>query len=441
MTLNILLHILMIIFSAYILVLNINKINFFVALNLVMFWLLCIVYHIFGIVHYSWQYSFADLFITNMLILVYIFIFLLMTKYVKVMSFEEFEKVISEFSPRYLHAVLLIYLAFKAYLISKYNLLAANLLANDSILGAHFLEVLLDTLLTYPALGAFFLIIARMSFNFRANFKVISLILCTNFALFHSVVPGGARRFAASVILFCIFIIFRKRRNLHWLKAISVLTACIVMFFAFSVGYQKIRGNFELTHKVTNIDKLVDISTMIFLPTAHYNQLRENFIERESPYKLFYKITYHQMRDLKIANGLIFSQSFYNAIPEVLLQEKGYLNIDTELSAMYGLNKKDLGPTMISILQSELSFIAYVVSPIVYLLLFKALTLVVSNVRNAALFKLSILGLLFLLVFNVETSLTAIITGIRNLLLIGIICLAGLYLSEIANVKKSAPLS
>jgi hypothetical protein len=388
-----------------------------------MFWLFCIVFQLIRIVFNSRQYSFEGLLITGTLVLIYIFMFILMSKYIKILSFDEFLDIVDGLKENFLCTVLAVYLLFKLYLISKYNLLAADILAKSEIVGAHYAEVLLDALLVYPALGAFFLIIAKMALNFKSNFKLLPAFLCANFFLFYVIIPGGARRFAASIILFCILLIFRQSQcNIYRPKLIFSMVLGTLLLWGISDGYQRIRGNFTLTQRLTEIHRIVDIYTFAVKPTAEYDQLGHNILERKSPYELLYEITDHQRKRFQIANGAVLNQSISNAIPRILINDKDYLNIDILLSRMYGLYDLDLGPTLVALLQCEISFIAYLLTPILYLLLFSILTVVTRKFKQSQLLKLSIIGFMFFLVFNVEITLTAVIVGVRNIFLIGIFC-------------------
>lgn len=423
MNLNISLHILLILSSAFILILNRRSINFLINLNLLVFWFFCIVFQLIRIVFNSRQYSFEGLLITGILVLIYIFMFILMSKYIKILSYEEFLDIVDRMNINYLCTILAVYFLFKLYLITKYNLLAANILANSEIIGAHYAEVLLDSLFVYPALGAFFLIIAKMVLNFKSYFKFLPVILCANFILFYSIIPGGARRFAASIILFSILLLFQQRQcKIYRPKLIFSIVLGTVLLWGISDGYQRIRGNFTLTQRLTEIHRIVDIYTLAVEPTAEYDQLGRNILERKSPYELLYEITDHQRKTFQIANGAVFIQSISNAIPRIFITDKDYLNIDILLSRMYGLYDLDLGPTLVAVLQCEISFIAYLITPIFYLLLFSILTVVIRKLKQSQLFKLSIIGFMFFLVFNVEITLTAVIVGVRNIILTGIVC-------------------
>ena len=143
----------------------------------------------------------------------------------------------------------------------------------------------------------------------------------------------------------------------------------------------------------------------------------ENLAERFSPFQVMYAISERQIANFITTNGQIVLQSFYNVIPSAFLPLKETKNADEFIAQAYDLEDTDLPTGILASFQSDTSWAAFVLTPLLMVVLiagYKKLLLISQD----SLSKLVLLGLCILTATYIEALFDAVLVNLRDLMVL-----------------------
>jgi hypothetical protein len=408
---------------------NVKKVSFIVILHIAMFALYILLYQIVSCFKIDNQYDTTQIIITDILLIVYVMCLYFFSHKKYLISADDVLRIVNTISVRYITYIIIIWTIFKIYLISKYGIQAMSALTFREDIGVSYLEILIDSLLTYPAVGAFFIYVIKLAYEPKKNFNLFTLMLWLLFLIVYGLFPGGARRFIAFIALMYLFFYFHKKDYTigSFKNIVAPIIVVVVILLAFE-GYQEVRNNLDIsTGQEISISQAYKLLTTT---SDDYQSLDENLEERPSPYPLIYEITTEQLDGIKLANGAIFTQSLLNVIPSIIFRNKQYINIDNVLADVFNFPPVDLCTTLVVLMQSELWLFGYILAPLVMVVLFRSGTIAIFRCEEYPALSLSLLGFVLLTAFQIETTLDTIINGIRDLaLLFVVVVLANIFIN------------
>ncbi len=330
-----------------------------------------------------------------------------------------------------------LWLFFRIYLLLKYGVASFQLLAVRQDVDASYLEASLNTLLLYLALGAFFAFVVRAGSDLRSVLNPMTALLSASVFVFVCLFSEllSSRRFMLSIlILLGLVLIYRQKESVPRPRILLVVGLLGLMTVGMAEFYQQIRFNLyeaEFIALVSQSD-LLSIGQAILLyfttaPTVQHTIVPvdsfatlENLQERFSPFQVLYVITARQVSELTVTGGALVAQSFHNVIPAIFLSEKENINADHIIAEVFDLEDTDLPTGILVSLQSELAWLAFLVTPVLMFLLiwmYKRL-LVVTRSRTL---QLVCLGLSVLTASYIEALLDAVLVNLRDLLVLIVI--------------------
>jgi hypothetical protein len=321
---------------------------------------------------------------------------------------------------------LLLWLAFKAYLYPRYGLHSFQLLRVRDSVGIPYWEAALNALLGFPALGAFLAFLLRAARSPHVLLKVHlaapALAFFVLFGLTNEV--EGTRRFFAALLVWtaigtCHAARFRLRPR-HVALSAGLLAAAV----GFSEYFQRIRGNMVPMTSSSGTGESLPGFVRYLAPRPEAAVLTlENLHERDNPFRLLYQVTGLQATYRAGTGGALTLQALANVAPALAVEGKSYVSHDDILVATYGLDGNDVTAVPLLSLQSDFSYLAYLLTPLLYVgLVWVYAAALVRGAGGGSLVALGAAGAAFLTVFRVEDGVETLLITLRNF---GAVWLAG----------------
>ena len=346
---------------------------------------------------------------------------------------EELLRAVVDMSPAGLCWLMVGGLAIKAYLLLKYGVVAFALLSTPEATIAS-VDAAVGALAIYPATGAFWATtvvlgcvpgVAR-----RHPILFITWLLFFVWPLLGFGEVGGGRRFIMITVVLAALAAWAYRGYPVSVRVVAALAALSIVTFSLLVYFQAIRTNFEpetiaMLNSRDPGQMLTGIARYLTPPTDAAGIFQENLRERSSPFGVLYDLTDQQVQRLErggqvLAGGKIITQAVYNVIPRVALPTKETVNADEVLAAVFDFPNVDLAAGLVAFAQAELFALAYLVMPLVMVLL---LGLYSRWFRRCAgwslVLRTSVFSVLISTSMYVEAVPDTLLADARHLLLIG----------------------
>jgi hypothetical protein len=343
---------------------------------------------------------------------------------------------IRSLTPTTLALSMIPWLVFRIYLLIKYGAASFQLLALRQEVDASYLEASLNTLLLYPALGAFFAYIIKAVFDPRTLLNPLITALSSFIFLFVCLFSEllSSRRFMFSIlVLIGLILVYRQEASLKMLRPRIFMMGGLLGLITLALAefYQQIRYNlFEPEFlSLINEGDILSIARAVFVyftleasvqhtvvPVESFATV-ENLMERFSPFQVMYAISERQIDDFTTTNGRILLQSFYNVIPSAFLPLKETKNADEFIAEAYDLEDTDLPTGILSSFQSDISWAAFVLTPLLMVVLISGYKKLLLSSQDS-LSKLVLLGLCILTATYVEALFDAVLVNLRDLMLL-----------------------
>lgn len=399
----------------------VGKTNFFAQLHVGIFSVFVLLFEFISSFRIKYEYDFFTLNIQCIFILIYCCLILIISGKANIITFNEFDKICRGTDDKVFYLSMGPYLLLKVYLMNNYGLYAFNVLASDKFVNIPSYYKYLDALLAYPAIGAFFVHVYNVINGKFTKYLTISSTLCLAFLFLYGVFPGGARRFISFLALYSLLVLFYKyKKRINFRQFLYMIIIAVTVFSSFE-WYQSIRGNiFELENKSSV--SAINSYSLLTQKSKIYDTLSENLTERTGPFSLLYDMTSKQIDTDIVSGGAVLWQSILNVIPSNIYADKKYENIDNVLSAIFGFASTDLSTTLVTIMQSEIHLFAYLITPIIFIILLKVSKKLI-NLSGNFLFIMSVIGFVFSIISQVETTLDTLLSSIREVLIIYFLCI------------------
>lgn len=409
--------------------------DFLLSLHLVQFWVLVFLFEGVSLLIADSAYTIEVFILAVTVCLAYMVVFALGFQVIHALTTRSdlpddpvFETALNRLRPKHVFLVLGVWLAFKTYLVVKYGEVGFNILATRQAIGADVLDVALNSMLTYPAVGGFVVLLIRWGWGLDRR-NLLAIALAFGFLLLY-VLTGevsGVRRFiiALSVIVLLSMGYARgfrvSAKQALWLVVLAGVVAMLSQF------YLNVRGNLsdrrvQVLMRSGEPSAIAEGFQLLFDPNLRGSpaSLRENLQERYSPFTVVYDITFLQLDSSRSTNGQIWAQSFANAVPFFLVPDKQNVNADQILASVFGFPLVDLPAGVLALSQAEFSFPGILLAPGPYLLMFLWGYILLRS-RNP-LVLLAAIGTITLGAAAVEEVFDTFIVALRDLLVI--VCLA-----------------
>ena len=328
------------------------------------------------------------------------------------------------------------WLIFRIYLLAKYGAASFQLLALRQEVDASYLEASLNTLLLYPALGAFFAYVIKGVFDPRSLLQplitALSLFIFLFVCLFGELL--SSRRFMFSIlVLIALALVYRQGAPNPILRPRILIMAGFLGLITLALAefYQQIRFNlFEPEFlSLVNEGDIFSIARAVFVyftlePSVQHTVVPvesfatvENLTERFSPFQVMYAISERQIDNPITTNGQIFFQSFYNVIPSAFLPLKETKNADEFIAQAYDLEDTDLPTGILASFQSDISWAAFVLTPLLMVMIIAGYKKLLLSSQDS-LSKLVLLGLCILTATYIEALFDAVLVNLRDLVVL-----------------------
>lgn len=269
---------------------------------------------------------------------------------------------------RWLIGAMVAMLLLKVYLVTQYGLSGLSVLRDRDLASIETWEVLADTLLFYPAVGAFWLATVRVG---RGGAGLTLGLMWVAFWIWPLVgfgEIGGARRFAISTFALLGLAVWSRRHYRISLQAVMVAVGTAGAIVAVSFYFQAIRANLD-DPQIARVFASGDVTTALTLyltpPPRAVESFTASVSDRMSPLLLLYELNAMQLERPKVAGGRLIRSSLENAVPRFLFPTKEYVDSDEVLSAIFGFPFIDLPTSIIAAGQAEMLWIAYLAVPVV----------------------------------------------------------------------------
>jgi hypothetical protein len=277
----------------------------------------------------------------------------------------------------------------------------------------------LDRSLLWLAWGAYYLCVMRFRSGslIRPTFCLFVAFLLVNLFLENN--GGGKRLLVNTAIVFLLF------NPIYYTSSIRMAICWLVLLVltpAAANYYESVRGNFAemVRHAQVRDDLTWNELESGFAPREGAGVSEELKI-RDAPFVLIYDITRSELEDGKLARGALINQVAQNVLPGGMFNKR-VRDEDSVLSDIFNLPAVDLATTALAVIQAETFLFAYVVTPVIYILLFWIyLRLLATRVTvNAptlwqSIENLAIVGVLMISAVEIETGLTGLLAALRDL--------------------------
>jgi hypothetical protein len=240
---------------------------------------------------------------------------------------------------------------------------------------------------------------------------------------------GGKRLLLTTAIIFLLF-------HPHYSGSKIRMAIMWILFLTLvPIGanyYERVRGNFgEVTRRAQAGDDLTWDGLASALVPRQGAGVEEELKGRDAPIVLLYDITRVELQEGKMARGALVGQVVENVLPSGMFN-KHVEDEDSILSAIFNLPAVDLATSALAVIQAETFLFAYVVTPVIYVLLFGVYLQLLATrmtIKTPGLWNsiesLAIVGVLLIAAVEIETGLTGLLAALRDLM--GIIGIGYLY--------------
>ncbi len=398
------------------------------------------------------KYDLEVFILTNLLIFLYILSVALIALIWKKRLIEDnhFFDLIRGIDDRLIFLFLAFWVIVKIYFVAQYGYASFKTLAMREEIGMSYIEAVLDSLMIYPAFGAFLSYFSSrvMGKRDRKYGLEIVLFICALLFFILSIVFSielGVRRFFTFLVIIFVLISLHKanRKGINRILLHGVIS--IFVLLGFYIYYQGIRWNVYdpninsqlLSGRPKQIVKGIGLS---MVPDYNIDSaLASNVESRPGPYFVLQQIVEEQVEGSNGTGGEFIIQSFRNSVPAYISRGKRYVDADEIFSSTYNLPPIDLGTNILSIFQSEFSFAGFLVTALFMMGLFVTyIALLQVRTLNNILLKITVIGLLYKTAYFAESSLDVVFFDIRNLFIIIMIsCFVKLIAKLHLSIKKS----
>jgi hypothetical protein len=322
--------------------------------------------------------------LVHVLLLTYFSVFLLCSVLVlPANGTETFLAAIQKLSTSSLLICISLWLSFRIHLLFKYGVGSFNLLAMRDFVGATYFEASLITFLWHVALGAFLAYVVKIGIEFRNILNPWLLLPNGAFFIFACLFNEiqSARRF---LVLLCfllgLVILYSQRDRLPSLRTIVIVTLLGIMTLGMAEYFMKIRKNAADNPEIVSLMSQGDVASIVeaglqyLTPTDESSEsfaTADNLQERTSPFQTLYAITERQLLHLTVTKGDLATQSVLNVIPSAFAPYKETINGDHIIAEAFDLPDIDLATGILASMQSEISFLGYLVTPLIMALIIR----------------------------------------------------------------------
>jgi hypothetical protein len=319
--------------------------------------------------------------LVHTLLAIYLAVFLVVgTLVFKANDTKPFLDTIAAIPKSVLSLCLTLWLGFRLYLLSKYGLASFNLLAVRELTDASYVDIGINTLLWYIALGSFLSFVIKASLDLRTLWNLFLVVLSSAFFIFAVVFNemGSARRFLIQLLfLVTLVLLSKQQRLLPQPKTILTTMLFALMLFGLAEYFQQIRENHLNLPEIIplmNQGEFIEAAVLYLTPTLESeNALAtlDNIQIRFGPFQVLYEITVRQVDRWAMTYGAVVIQSVLNVTPSLAVTNKEYVNADHIIAEAFDLEDVDLPTGILASLQSDFSFFGFLVAPLVIALLLR----------------------------------------------------------------------
>ncbi len=409
------------------LLLSLRRISLPLAVHLTLFWLLMFAYEIGSQIINEASYNPGIFLLVNMLLLLYMALLAWLGRINYSPARDPIIAAVQQFHPHQIFLFLIPWILFRIHLIAKYGIFGGLLPSHRQLIGATYLELAIDVLFTYAALGGFFAYAVKLGYDFRRSFKCSVSFVWVSWFLLYLVTgpPQGGRRFTLTAILAVLLpVIYRSDFRIR-IRTVIVMGLGVVAAIVSTEFYQMIRpvqGYVKQFQTEGTLGTPAVSSILLALATPQqegYSPLVENLKERPTLVSFLYMMTSRQLEDLKLAHGSLMRQALYNAVPAILLASKEAVNSDEILARLFDIDPIDYPAGILAEFQAEFFIAAYLLTPLLYLgVLVLYGKVLPRHYSRSDLFRVCVIGASFLTAMYVEDLLPTVLVNIRDLLVI-----------------------
>lgn len=335
--------------------------HLFITLHAVVFWAVIVVFNGVSTWTLDARYDTTTYLLVHTLVLFYLVVVLASGVLLKRSVIGAIESIPN----RAINVCVGLWLAFRLYLLSKYGVASFNLLAFREDVGASYWEAALISMLWYLAFGALLAFVVKAAIRPRILFtlQVLPAVAVLIFAVLFNEVAGARRLLFVLLALGGLVAIYHH--GFRWKPLFLSVIACIPLVAA-AEYYQRIRTNIVDEQVVEAIQDGNWITALRqYIGGEQSSSTLENLQERFSPFKVLYVITEQQLDRGTTTNGRLIAQSFENVAPALLAPNKEVRNADEQLAEAFdALPRTDLPSGTLAMLQSDMHFLAYLISPL-----------------------------------------------------------------------------
>lgn len=398
---------------------------FFIALHLLAFWAFIIFFNLISMTSNDFGFNIFEFLFINVLLLTYIVLFpiIYLRFNWKFLNNKRFIEYLINVETRIISILLTAWVVFKFYLIFKYGIYSFFLLWFREEMQIPYWEVALNSLLLYPALGAFFVLLAKAVYRIKFLFNPFVLIPALFFFLFTVIFNeiAGSRRFVVFLGFWIVLVYLYKTKLKFNLKLIVFLILFGGLSLAFAQYFQLIRENtFDpniqtLLYSDAPGDVLLAIQTILTEPNKYYASTEENLQTRFSPFIVLYSINHSQFTTFTFTYGKLLKQSVENVLPAILVPGKEYINADDIICETYHYPKDDLPSGVLASLQSDFFLFGFFIAPFIYFWFFYFYNFMINKYYTKS--KFIVLTSFAMLIFTslyTESLIDSMLVNIRD---------------------------
>jgi hypothetical protein len=304
-------------------------------------------------------------------------------------------------------------LGFHIYLLSTYGVVALILYAKvaESAGMPSYLNYL-NELFSIPAWGAVFCCSVQVAYR---RFRIYHL-LAIAYVVMHLFVDMGAGKTDVLLVV-CVAILFGRQRpfRLSWRAVCGTMTAACLLFVIWNF-YESIRSNFRgllISGGTQNYDSVLDMAGALVNNGGEQKRtldlLSKDIQGRPAPIYLLTEIAERS----HLAEGAFITQGLSNVTPS-FFSEKTYRHENEVLSDTMEFPFDDYPWTLLSEMQAEVSALAMVLTPLIYLGLFWIYWYVIDRWRGRSeMLILTAVGIVVFEAGQTHTFLTAVLSHLR----------------------------
>ena len=406
------------------------------------------------------SYDYGFYVATNVVVFLYLVLLVIGLVVVKryVLTDQELVDLAVRISNKWLVLAPLSWIAFKAYLVTKYGASAFVILRQASgdevsFQYAAWWEMPVETYIGVFAIGAS-VAYAIKCISIRGYWKklliAIPFILFFTAYLFLHEAGVGPRRFVVLLAMIVLVAMAHRARKSpvdylcqRWKSVLVIL----IVVFSFSFYYQAIRSNFHdpeiMENLLTNNPlKFAAGVRKFFQPSAEISSTTK-FL-RDGPFNILYRVIEARGEGSSGTEGEIIKESMLGVIPRILLgQKKRFVHADELFESRMSITpkgpylKSDIATNILAIFIADFGFLLLFVPPFIIL---GGLVFATFLIRNRQLswgpFSLFWISMMFVFASMVETDFGSVLVTLRNaMFVIMVIILADLGIMGLRQFK------